>query len=189
MEVDTYKVAGKITTVLYTSMVNDDIRSALFNHIVDHKDFRVWPASVTKHHCYEGGLLVHTAEVLVYSLRSSEGLRVDRDVLATAALFHDFAKIYDYARVDGVWRETPYRHLVRHVAGSHAHFVNTVGKSGLLTPDQVLNVEHCILSHHGQTQWGSPVEPSTIEATLLHNADMLSARYGRNRTEFTGSVL
>lgn len=40
------------------------------------------------------------------------------------------------------------------------------------------HVTHCILSHHGRFEWGSPVEPRTHEAWLLHAADMLSSRGG-----------
>jgi 3'-5' exoribonuclease len=42
-------------------------------------------------------------------------------------------------------------------------------------------VIHCILSHHGRKDWGSPVEPATLEALVLHQADMLSAKFGATK--------
>ena len=44
-------------------------------------------------------------------------------------------------------------------------------------PAELVNqVGHCILAHHGHKEWGSPVEPITTEARILHFADDLSAR-------------
>jgi 3'-5' exoribonuclease len=41
-----------------------------------------------------------------------------------------------------------------------------------------MRIEHAILAHHGRQEWGSPVEPVTAEAYILHYADMLSVRFG-----------
>jgi len=41
---------------------------------------------------------------------------------------------------------------------------------------QLERIEHLLLSHHGRKEWGSPVEPLTAEAFILHAADMMSSR-------------
>lgn len=164
--------------------------------VLGHKNFQRWPASVTKHHIYQGGLAVHTSEVLDYALKGggyldsleesvatgTRDLRPDFMVLSVAVVMHDFCKIWDYG-MDGVgrWVEMPYRRLVRHVSGSHAEFVRLFSGTGLFSEEQYLNVEHCILAHHGRQEHGSPVEPQTLEALLLHHADIVSAKFGPQR--------
>jgi 3'-5' exoribonuclease len=143
-------------------------------------------ADTSHHHAYPGGLAVHTVEVMeladrhagsTYQLYNSAPCR---DVILVAALFHDYAKIYDY---DEGGNKLPYRKLVRHVNGSHAEFKSAVRAYGFedIDPEISMNIEHCILSHHGRPEWGSPVEPQTIEAHILHYADNLSAKYGEGK--------
>lgn len=145
-------------------------------------DFCEWPGSIERHHNYPGGLVVHTAEVLQYALGLAEAHRgVDIRVLVAATIFHDFAKTRDYERIPGtpLFREAPYRRSIRHVSGSHAHWYHVT--QGALPLDFVDAVSHCILAHHGRQEWGSPIEPQTVEASVLHYADMLSAQYGRGK--------
>jgi len=141
--------------------------------------------SLGSHHAYPGGLLVHTAEVLSYALAMAEGINnsvadeyqyIDSDVITVAAVFHDCMKIKDYTETG---QKTQYRKLVRHLSGSHAYFLMCIeGKE--LPSDMTENIENCILAHHGRQEWGSPVEPQTPEAYILHTADMLSVNFGPN---------
>jgi 3'-5' exoribonuclease len=146
--------------------------------------FLVWPGSIGQHHAYEGGLVVHTAEVLRYALKSAESFPgADLDVLRLAALWHDAAKTRDYEKKDGVWVKAPHYDLMRHVAGSFGMWC----EASVHFPQDFRDaVGHCILAHHGRREWGSPVEPQTLEAQLLHNADMMSARYGATKSNDNG---
>jgi 3'-5' exoribonuclease len=131
------------------------------------------------HHAYPGGLPIHTAEVVEIALNSASAsnLIVNKDILTTAAIFHDVMKIRDYT-VDG--NSTLYKKRICHVAGSFALWVNTAYQEGV--PQEFTDaVSHCILAHHGRQEWGSPVLPQTVEASILHFADMLSMAYGRLR--------
>jgi 3'-5' exoribonuclease len=139
------------------------------------------------HHNYSGGLLVHTAEVLTISLNIAAATaslkQVDRNVLITAAVFHDYEKIRDYDRNGN---KTEYRELVRHVAGSFAHFhylalAYKLGFDAIAAGGLYNKISHCILAHHGRQEWGSPILPQTVEAQILHDADYLSMSYGRFR--------
>lgn len=133
--------------------------------------------------------MVHTSEVLYYSLNSTNVFpEVDRECLAVAAIYHDAMKIRDYS-IDtetGIITKQPYRDLIRHVSGSHAFFIQNEAlliSNGLgrLTQEQTDKIAHCILSHHGRKEWGSPVEPQSLEAYILHTADMFSYQFGRNK--------
>ena len=141
--------------------------------------------SAEKHHGYEGGLIVHTAEVTSYAAQMSKMFQgVDYDVLITAAIFHDFKKILEYQLEQTQIVKTQYRKLVRHVAGSHAEFMVALNcEEETVPPEKVLGVEHAILAHHGRFEWGSPVEPQTLEALILHQADVFSSLYGPERIQ------
>jgi 3'-5' exoribonuclease len=67
-----------------------------------------------------------------------------------------------------------------HVVDSAIEFTVAARKHGV-TEDVIEAVQHCILAHHGRREWGSPVEPQTIEALILSQADMLSSRFGATK--------
>lgn len=156
---------------------------ALGSHVIEDPQFQTAPASDTKHHVYEGGLVVHTAEVLRFALGAADAIAANRVVVAMAAIWHDYAKIAEYRLVPSFggkaefYEHTSYRKLIRHVAGSFADFTRLAILQGL-GPPIVESIGHCILAHHGRKEWGSPVEPQTPEAWILHAADMWSCHYG-----------
>jgi 23S rRNA maturation-related 3'-5' exoribonuclease YhaM len=77
------------------------------------------------------------------------------------------------AGVEGVV-EYPYRKKIGHLAGSAMEFHCEARER--LRVEVLVHIEHLMLSHHGRRDWGSPVEPSTSEAFILHSADMMSAK-------------
>lgn len=149
--------------------------------------FDIWPASCPgeshSHHAYDGGLAIHTWEVIDSAIGANQQLHDDA-VIVVAGLFHDIGKIWDYnQRPDGSWCKGSHHKMVRHVARSFSEFTQhcMVYRNHDLSATQIENIEHCILSHHGRREWGSPVEPVTPEALLLHQADYFSAHYGKGR--------
>ena len=184
------------------SVQDPALRRACLAILVREKFFE-WPASLSHHHAYEGGLLAHTVEVCdialgVAGLNISGKLdgapweevlfpKVRRDVLLAAALWHDVMKTEEYERSEiaaasGImWRHTDtYGHSIGHICGSAAEFQKTAWLEDV-NATTIDAVTHCILAHHGRKEWGSPVEPQTIEALILHQADMLSSRFGKTK--------
>ena len=137
------------------------------------------PAARAHHHAYEGGLAAHTLEVTNYAAGIANVVaNVDMDVLMTAALWHDFHKISEYSDDSA---DAGYRDTIGHICGSAIEFRHWSHAHGV---DRVTfrKVAHCILAHHGPVrEWGSPVAPQTIEAMILHQADMLSANFGATK--------
>ncbi len=134
------------------------------------------------HHMYDGGLVVHTNELMQYAIAvdAVEKFALDWGVLATAIIFHDYAKIYDYQRLtDGTMVPAPYKKLIHHVQGSAIEFAKAA--QGMVAQDVQDKVIHCILSHHGRREWGSQIEPQTREACILHSADTWSMMFGEGR--------
>ena len=149
----------------------------LCRHVVDSSTFQRAFGGSEHHHNFEGGLLVHTAEV-VRLCEAMAGPGVDRTVLLTAAIWHDVGKIYEYEFAnDGIKIEkTLYQKRIGHVVGSYLEFREYLFPVGQYTAAQQEAIGHCMLAHHGRREWGSPVEPQTKEAYILHSADMLSSR-------------
>jgi 3'-5' exoribonuclease len=140
------------------------------------KDFRACPAALGNHHAYLGGLLEHTCAVLVLAVKTAEEYpRLDRDALITGAFLHDIGKVKEYA-----WRRaiglSDRGALVGHlIYGSHMLHE----KAALVKdfPPALLDVlDHMILSHHGEYEYGSPKLPMVAEALALHHIDNLDAK-------------
>lgn len=150
--------------------------------VVNDKKFAEWPASISKHanpqHHTEGGLLIHTAEVVRNAHRAADST-YDREVLITAAIWHDYGKLCEYRRKeDGTgWEvDEDFRARIGHPAASAATFSTAASLLNFFDP-KIDHIVHCILSHHGRIEWGAVKEPQTKEAVLLHTADYLSARF------------
>ena len=151
-------------------------------------DDRFWesPGSCVKHQAYSGGLADHTYQVMQLAIAAALAppIReyVNFDILIASTFAHDFGKIWDYQQiqnrknVDPSHGYTRHRWTVRHLVRSYHEWMKAAEMS-LLEDDLAEEVSHVILAHHGRNEWGSPVEPLTLEAMLLHQADLLSARF------------
>ena len=136
------------------------------------------PGSQSYHHAYLGGLLEHTVAVARLCQALGEYYEgVDTDVLLAAALLHDVGKCDELA-YDTAIEFTDEGRLLGHVALGLSRIRGAArrAQNSSRGPDRLLKLEHAVLSHHGELEWGSPKRPSTIEALLLHHADNLDAK-------------
>jgi len=137
--------------------------------------FRDCPASQSYHHAHLGGLLEHT--VAVADLCRTLGDRypgLDADLLLTAALLHDVGKV-DELVFDTDIAYSDEGRLIGHVVLG-VRRVRAAAVRVRLDESRLVELEHALLSHHGELEWGSPKRPSTLEALLLHHADNLDAK-------------
>jgi 3'-5' exoribonuclease len=146
------------------------------------KTMENYPASTTVHHCFTGGLVEHTLEVLsvVESLLLNPcfSSRLRPEIILLAALFHDFAKVLEY-KADGEKTEQGYLlgHIYLGASKLEAALKICRNKNNINIPlKDIDKIIHCILAHHGQQDWGSPVVPCIPEASVLHYADQISAK-------------
>lgn len=139
------------------------------------EQFKQHPAAKRMHHAYRGGLLEHTLSVAQACLRICEHYTfLNRDVLLAGALLHDIGKLAEMSG-DLVTDYTTQGQLVGHLNIG----CEMVAKAAAAIPDfpDILkwHVQHMILSHHGQYEFGAAVLPSTLEALTLHYLDVLDA--------------
>lgn len=144
--------------------------------------FPIWSGSSKphQHHYGQGGLVVHTAEVVKLCLENNKlfGNQLNRTTLFFAALFHDAGKMWDYEPVPGEekykdWQGSSHKRHIHHISRSALVWHQAAQDLSDATVDEVL---HAILAHHGQREWGSPVSPNTKLAWMLHLCDGISAR-------------
>jgi 3'-5' exoribonuclease len=143
------------------------------------KDFEVWPAAKAKHHAYTHGLIEHTLEVTKFAIRDLENYpKINKDVLITAALFHDLGKIDEY-EVDASNQIiiTPNGSLMPHLPKGGAIAYNAFRH--VTSTELETQVLHCILTHHGRIEWGNSFEFKIKEAELLYLADHKSCVLNR----------
>ena len=174
-----------------TNMAVDYRVWEIASHVIDNPKFPIWSGSVdNKHHCGLGGLLKHTTEVVMLVEMNADFFiegkyKVNKKVLFLAALFHDIGKIWDYEPLEkplgshypnwDAWQGTSHKRQIHHISRSAIEWSKAVEKTGQCK-DIEDSVLHCILSHHGTREWGSPVMPHSREAWILHLCDSLSAR-------------
>ena len=140
------------------------------------KAFQFHSAAKSVHHGFVGGLLEHTLSVAkMCDYYSSCYPQLNRDLLLTAAIFHDIGKTKELSR----FPENDYTddgQLLGHIIIG----TEMVGKGIRAIPGfpEVLAVElkHCILAHHGELEYGSPKKPALLEALALNFADNTDAK-------------
>jgi 3'-5' exoribonuclease len=131
------------------------------------------PGSTAGHHAKLGGLLLHLYEVTHIAKQSAQTMRANVDLVVAGALLHDVGKVEAYTVGPGGFTYTPCGLRVGHVVLERR--LARLGEA-VCTEGQLLDLQHMILSHHGKLEYGSPVEPMTVEAEIVHWADESSAK-------------
>ena len=146
--------------------------------------YRNAPAAKTLHHAYIGGLLDHVVSLC----RSSELIcqnypQINRDLLLTGVFLHDIGKIHELT-YNRSFSYTTKGQLLGHMI---IELEMLQAKLALLPgfPDELKTmVEHMIISHHGQYEFGSPKLPMFPEALMLHYLDDLDSKMEAMRAHF-----
>ena len=139
-----------------------------------YRPYSEYPAATNVHHAFPGGLLNHTYQML----HMFEGLypclpypiKPERVILAV--MFHDYGKVYEYNRQGDT---QPEMYLLGHIYLS-AHKLNNVLDEKGIPQEEVKRIVHCVLAHHGEREYGSPVVPCTQEASIVNYLDNISAK-------------
>lgn len=136
------------------------------------------------HHAYVGGLLEHTLGVVRLCLAFCDLYpQLDREVLLTAAVFHDLGKAWELG--GGLVADyTDEGRLLGHIQIG-LEILEPFLRKSKLEPELIMHFKHLILSHHGEYHFGSPKRPKTAEAMALHYADNLDAKMNQFALAFS----
>jgi 3'-5' exoribonuclease len=141
------------------------------------ESFRISPAAVAMHHAYRGGLLEHTTR-MARAARALLALypEVNADLALAGVLLHDIGKTIEYETGLGI-RKSRRGLLQGHVVLGY-QLARKHGLKQKLAPELLERLEHIILSHQGELEWGAAVMAATPEAVFVSLVDNLDAKMG-----------
>jgi 3'-5' exoribonuclease len=146
--------------------------------------YRNAPAAKTLHHAYIGGLLDHVVSLFrSCDLVSRNYPQVNRDLLLTGAFFHDIGKIHELA-YNRSFSYTTRGQLLGHMIIELEMLQAKLSLLPDFPPELKTLLEHLIISHHGEYEFGSPKLPMFPEALLLHYMDDLDSKMEAMRAHF-----
>ncbi len=177
---------GKVAEFV-ASFTNPHLKALLETFMADAdvaQGYRTAPAAKSLHHAFIGGLLDHVVSLLtVCDLAARNYPQINRDLLLSGAFLHDIGKIYElsYSRsFSYTTRGQLLGHMIIELEMLHKKIALLPGFPAEL---KVL-LEHLIISHHGEYEFGSPKLPMFPEALMLHYLDDLDSKMESMRAHF-----
>lgn len=163
----------------HVASVKDDTLRRLLETVLTDPDtaerFKKAPAAKIFHHPFLGGLMEHVVSLCrLCNLAHHNYGWIERDLLLAAAVLHDIGKIHELS-YDRTIEYTDAGKLLGHITIGVKILHQAIAKSPV-SPQLEQILTHLILSHHGELEYGSPVEPAMAAAHLFHMLDNLDAR-------------
>ena len=162
------------------SVKNPYLQKLLCGYFVENaafaKAFQFHSAAKTVHHGFVGGLLEHTLSVTrLCDYYAGYYPMINRDLLLTAAIFHDIGKTRELSR----FPENDYTddgQLLGHIIIGTEMVGESIRSIPGFPEKLATELKHCILAHHGELEYGSPKKPALLEALALNFADNTDAK-------------
>lgn len=184
---DYVPVSEKNLKTMYSELIqlantvkDPNLHQLIIKFFVDDKEFirRFQTSSAAKsvHHAFLGGLLEHTLGVMKMCNYMAEAYPfLKRDLLLTAALFHDVGKTKE---LSGFPQNdyTDEGQLIGHIIIGVEMIDEKIKEIPGFPPVLAGELRHCILAHHGELEYGSPKKPAIAEAAALNFADNADAK-------------
>ena len=161
----------------------NDINNQTINMIVNkimnkHKDdFFIYPAATRFHHTFISGLAYHTLTML----KLSKGFfdiypYLNKDLVYAGIILHDMGKIYELSTPFGP-EYTVDGGLIGHLALESNELMIEASKLNIEKKEEILLLNHMILSSHGRPEFGSCHKPMIPEAYLLWYLDTIDSKF------------
>lgn len=157
---------------------NEELKAIVTKIIQDNKEkLIIYPAALRLHHAMVGGLLYHTMSIV----RVAEELcrvytNINRELLLSGIILHDVAKVWELETgKSGLAKGyTAEGELIGHLVKG-AIYINDAAKELGIDSELVTLLEHMVISHHGEPEYGAAVRPMFLEAIILSQLDNLDA--------------
>ncbi len=168
---------GQIMNVI-ASVKDEELKHLTFALVKDREEkILFWPAAFKLHHAIRGGLLYHTLSIL----KLCEGVCsiypvVDRDLLMCGAIVHDLCKIdeFDISSAGLVTGYSVKGELLGHLVMGAVKIEEKARQLGI-DAEKAMLLQHMVISHHGEPDFGAAVRPMFLEAEILSELDKLDA--------------
>lgn len=171
----------------YLALIDNKIIYDITKKIIDENilDFLTYQGGMRVHHAYLGGLIEHTVGMLELAtafLKIYEYL--DKNYVYAGVILHDIGKIKEYTDIQNP--EFALKgHLLGHVVMSAMMVDEAAISLNYKEEEEVLVLEHILLSHHGQLEFGSPKKPMTAEAILVWYIDTIDSKFSVLKDELS----
>lgn len=161
---------------LVSSINNKDCKAILDYFIKKFgENIFVSPAASSVHHEFSSGLLMHSVSIAEHADYLAKYYPdINRDLIVTGALIHDFGKMIELVG-PAVYKYSTEGKLLGHISIMCGE-LRIAAKELNITSEVPILLEHIVLSHHGQYEFGSPVLPLTREALLISMIDNLDSK-------------
>ena len=140
------------------------------------KQFKAHSAAKSVHHSFSGGLLEHTLSIVkLCEYYAKTYPLLNKDLLYAAAIFHDIGKTRELSS----FPENDYTddgQLLGHIVIGVEMISEGVRHIEGFPVKIASELKHCVISHHGELEFGSPKKPAMAEAVALHYADATDAK-------------
>ena len=165
---------------LVSTLEDADYRAVCEEMLRRHEDsFRTIPAAKSVHHSFLSGLLMHTYNMLRLAdfLAAQYADTVNRSLLLAGTLLHDFGKEreFTFSELGLVTDYSTKGQLLGHLVMG-AQEIAALSAELDLSEEKAMLLEHLILSHHGEPEFGAAVLPQCAEAELLSLIDQIDSR-------------
>ena len=161
------------------SMEDEDYRKLCLKVLKDNREkLMYYPAASKNHHAELGGLLYHTKRMLMNGERVCEVYtNLNKDLVTAGVVLHDMQKIFEIdADTDGMSSGYSFEgQMLGHIVMG-VKYVDKLADEMDLPYEKKIMMEHMVLSHHYEPEFGSPKKPLFPEAEVLHYLDILDAR-------------
>lgn len=170
-----------VFTILLNKVNNfkdDELKKIVSSIMLKNREkLQVYPAAYRLHHAIVGGLMLHTASIVEMAEKTCLVYpNINRELLLSGAILHDVAKTFEM-ETGKTGLCTGYSvggELIGHLVKG-AMFVEETAKELGIEGEKIILLEHMILSHHSEPEYGSPVRPMFLEAEILSALDSLDA--------------
>ena len=168
---------GQIMNVI-ASVKDEELKQLTYALVKDReKELLFWPAAFKLHHAIRGGLLYHTLSII----RLAQGVcklypGVDKDLLMCGIIVHDLCKIDEF-QISPAGLASGYSvkgELIGHLVMGAVKIEMKAKELGI-SEDKAMLLQHMVISHHGEPDFGAAVRPMFLEAEILSQLDTLDA--------------
>ena len=164
---------------LAESFADEDLKKLCVKSLTDNREkLLYYPAATKNHHAQMGGLLYHTKRMLMTGERICQVYTtLNKDLVLCGVILHDMEKLNEIlAEEDGIASGYSFEgQMLGHIIQG-IKVVDSMATELGIPREKAIMVEHMILSHHYEPEYGSPKKPLFPEAEVLHYLDIIDAR-------------